>query len=291
MTSLLIFTPTHENGPDPRCVESVSQQTYTDHTHEVSWLTDPLPGRNFANVVRQYQRAWQMALEGGYEALLTVEHDMILPSHAAETMLATDAPVVYGLYMLRHGTPTLNAWRYEGNRNMGMSLSLYPKEVREARARGWARVSGVGWGCTLIRREVLERMAVRGSEHDAGDSAFATDCIRADIKLIARFDVECGHIKPDGLVLWPHELGGGIVARVYAMQNVVANANGQTLAIKQGHYYSLPLDVAAELSRAGYVRITNDDESQSVDEDIATRETAVDVMTTKRAKGRTKSAS
>lgn len=275
--TILIFTPT-DNGPHPDCLASVSQLTYKDVHHEVSWLTDPLPGRDMRNVVRQYQKAWKMALEGGYDALLTVEHDMIIPPDTIEKLVDTDSPVVYGVYMLRHGTKTLNAWRYENNRNMGMSLSLYPKEVAKARKQGWIEVCGVGWGCTLIRRQVLEKISVRENVQDAGDVGFASDCIRRGFRQIARFDTLCGHIEPDGNVLWPFAKGNGMIARVLALQDVTVRANGQSLVMKKGRYYSLPVDEGRELARVGYVQIANDETA------VDNREVATDPKPTKRSK-------
>lgn len=286
--TVLIFTPTYADGPDPRTVESVSQQTFMDYHHEISWLDNPLPGRRMENVVAQYQKAWKMALAGGYDALLTVEHDMVLPANAVQKLWETDAPVVYGVYMLRHGLPTLSAWQYVNNTNLGMSLSLYPNEVIEARKRGWARVCGVGWGCTLIRREVLGRINVRSTGvSDAGDMAFAGDCVRANILQIARFDVPCKHIMPDGTVLDPYK--GAIVARVLALKTVNARVGRESLPMKQGRYYSIPPEDAYELARAGYVEIQNLDDSQEVEgekeqPDITAREMAVNPKVAKRGK-------
>lgn len=278
--SLLIFTPTYGDGPRPETMASVSQQvTDIPFVHEVSWQT-PIPGEKFRNVVRQYQRAWQMALDGGYDALLTVEHDMVIPANAVQKLWETDAPVVYGVYMLRHGTPTLSAWQYVNNKNLGMSLSLYPQEVKAAKQRGWVEVCGVGWGCTLIRREVLQRLTVHGNdEHDAGDLAFGIDCVRAGIKQIARFDVPCGHFDHNGNLL-EITLNGGIVSRIYARQDVVANVNGSSFPMRKGKYYSIPVEVALELQRAGYVKVTNQDDSQQEagereQPDITSREMAV----------------
>lgn len=97
MTSLLIFTPTYADGPRGETLASVSQQQTTlEITHEVSWLDNPLPGRRMENVIAQYQKAWKMALDGGYDALLTVEHDMVLPSNAVQKLWDTDAAVAMG---------------------------------------------------------------------------------------------------------------------------------------------------------------------------------------------------
>lgn len=228
------------------------------------------------NVVAQYQKAWKMALGGGYDALLTLEHDMVIPPNAVQKLYDTDSPVVYAIYMLRHGIPTLSAWQYINNRALGMSLSLYPDEVRKGRQQGWLEVCGVGWGCTLIRREVLERVTVRSTgASDAGDMAFATDCVRGNIRQIARFDVPCEHIMPDGTVLHPYR--GGIVARVLALQTLNARVGRESLPMKKDRYYTIPPEDAYELQRAGYVKIQNIDEDQdqfSEGFDVSGRETA-----------------
>ena len=278
--SLLVFTATCDDGPRPETMASIRQQTFRDYDHEVSWLDDPLPGRHMENVVAQYQKAQAMCLAGRYDALLTVEHDMILPPDAVAKLWNTDSPVVYGVYMLRHGTATLNAWQYCGNKNMGMSLSLYPQEVKKARKQGWIEVSGTGWGCTLIRRPVLERLTVHSnSKSDAGDITFSTDCLRAGIRQIARFDVPCGHIEPSGNVLEVFR-NGGIVARVLALVDFNARVGAESVPMKKGRYYTVPPEDGMELARAGYVRITNDDDSQEEEGEreqpgIAARELAI----------------
>jgi hypothetical protein len=286
--TLLVFTPTIGDGPHSETLRSVGQQSYTDYVHEVSYH-NPYSGEKNRNVVAQYQRAFEMARAGGYEALLTVEHDMVLPPDALEKLVATDAPVVFGVYMLRHGTHTLSAWQYISKTNMGMSLSLYPDELKKAWKQGWWEVSGVGWGCTLIRRNVFETITPRQNDGDAGDLAFAADCMRAGHKLIARFDVPCLHIEPSGNVLDPRDYGG-MVIRVLALQTFVAGVgNGQSMPMKKDRYYTVSPTVGYDLQRAGYVKITNMPESGEefgeVDQpDITAREMAVNPKAATRSK-------
>lgn len=286
--TVLVFTPTIGDTMRAETVASIeAQKTSVPFVWEVGYH-NPFPGEKMRNVVAQYQRAHQMALEGGYDALLTVEHDMVIPPDAIERLYATDAGVVYGVYMLRHGSHTLNAWQWINKHNIGMSLSMYPKELKEARRRGWAVVSGVGWGCTLIRRQVLERVVVRSNSTDAGDIAFATDCLRAGIQMVARFDVPCDHIEPDGHVLKPFK-NGGIVYRVYALKNVTVSVNGHSMPLVAKHYYTLPVEVAEEQARAGYVQITTEEDSQEeageVEQpDITAREMAIDPKAATRGK-------
>lgn len=276
--SLLIFTPTFDDAMRTGTKASIQTQvTDVSFVWEVGFH-NPYPGRKFANVVAQYQRAREIALSGGYDAMLTVEHDIVLPSDAVQKLWNTDAPIVYGVYMFRHGPRILNALQKLNDRNLGMSLSFYPQELKAARQKGSVEVSGMGWGCTLIRREVLEKIEIRGGDHDAGDMTFAGDCLRAGIRQVARFDVPCGHF--DGAtLLMPYGIGGA-VSQVEAQQNVNANVNGQTVPMVKGKTYSIPFEVATELQRAGYVRILDEGGEQP---DIAQRETAVDPKTTKRS--------
>ena len=251
MSKVLIYTATIGDQMRAETKASIEAQvTDVDITWEVG-KHNPYPGEKMKNVVAQYQRARQMALEGGYDALLTVEDDMVIPSHAVQRLWDSSGAIVYGVYMLRHGTKTLSAWQYINDSALGMSLSLYPDEVRKYWAQGWARVCGVGWGCTLIRREVLERVQIYSAEPtDAGDLTFARNCQDAGFVSIARFDVPCLHIEPDGNVLDPRK-NDGTVSRVYALTDLVANVGGSSLPMKKGRYYTVPNEIGSELARAG----------------------------------------
>lgn len=289
MPSLLIYTATIGDQMRPETKASIEAQiTNIRCTWEIG-KHNPFPGEKMRNVVAQYQRARQMALDGGYDALLTVEDDMVIPANAVQKLWDSSGAIVYGVYMLRHGTKTLSAWQYINDSALGMSLSLYPDEVRRYWRQGWGRVCGVGWGCTLIRREVLEQVSIYANEPtDAGDLTFARNCLAAGFVSIARFDVPCLHIEPDGNVLDPRK-EDGTVSRVYALQPVVANVCGSSMPMRAGRYYTVPNNVAIDLQRAGYVKITNQDDSQQVagereQPDISAREMAVNPKAATRGK-------
>lgn len=194
MPNILVFTATYGDGPRPETVESVEAQRTKRlaWVHEVSWHNpsdDPM-----TNVLAQYTRARALVLEGDYDALLTVEHDMRLVERGTlQRLWDTDAGVVYAPYLLRHGLPSLNTWQHRHFKNLGHSLSLYPEELARYRAAKTGPVCGVGFGCTLIRRAVLERIAFRGHESQACDIPFAQDCMRKQIAALGRFDTPCDH--------------------------------------------------------------------------------------------------
>jgi hypothetical protein len=229
-------------------------------------------------------RGWTLA--GGYDALLTVEHDMVLPPDAVEKLVDAGAPVAYGVYMLRHGSNVTNAWEHTGGRNLGMSLSLYPERLAAAKRCGVVEVSGVGFGCTLIRRDVLEQIAFRpDGKAKAPDIPFATDCLRAGIRQVAHFGVACGHVH-EGKVLTMNNDSGRMVEAI-ALQDVTINVQGQTVRLVQGTSYAMPADEAGELVRAGYVLVADGAGpivEQATDAGAAGREMAVGVAERKRRK-------
>src|SRR5512139_1629566 len=55
------------------------------------------------NITHKYNQARQMTLDGGYDALFTVEADMLIPPIALERLSRIEADVAYGLYVSRHG--------------------------------------------------------------------------------------------------------------------------------------------------------------------------------------------
>ena len=204
----------------------------------------------------RYQRGRASFLAGDGDAWLTFEHDMVLPDADAvqrlwATMERTGAGVVYGVYMLRHGAWVLNAWEYIGDHAMGESLTLYPAKLARAQAQGAARVAGVGWGCTLIRRDVVERFPVREGD-GAGDLPFALDCLLGGVEAVADFSVCCDH--------WDGELrlrafGGAMQDRVkvLALQDVVVMDGRGSRVLERGQVYELGRVLVDDLMRAGYV--------------------------------------
>ena len=252
--SVLIFTPTYDNLLRPETVASiVGQQT----RHFVTWQIgrcNPYPGRDMRNVLAQYNYARELCLSGPYDALLTIEHDMTPPAHALDTLVNTPAGVVYGTYLLRHGVPTLNAWRYEGTQGLGMSLDRYPDELRTFARAGVGRVSGVGFGCTLIRRQVLEQIPFRADGNDhAPDMPFALDCVRHEILQLARFDVRCGHIDK-GTIL-ERQIGGGPTRKVKVKQAINILVDGSGVSLVEGQEIELPVEQAQQLGDLGYVEL------------------------------------
>lgn len=159
----------------------------------------------YMNIAKKYTTARHMALDGGYDALLTIEADMIVPPDALKRLLAVDADVAYGLYASRHAE--LPVWlAFDWTRGMmGRSLSRLPDKARAA----WGTVRethGTGLGCTLIRRHVLEAVPFRWTllVPVANDWLFSLDVKEKGFRQAHDCGLHCGHITTDGTgVIWP----------------------------------------------------------------------------------------
>lgn len=267
MAKVMVFTPTWVR-PDgqmamrPETRAAVEGQVFDG---ELAWeigLHNPFPGQSHRNVLAQYQRGREAFLAGDADAWLTFEHDMTMPADGVqrlwETMERTGAGVVYGVYMLRHGSWVLNAWEYIGDHGLGESLSLDPVKLATARAAGVARVCGVGWGCTLIRRDVVARFPLR-DDGGAGDVPFAYDCVFGGVMAVADFGVACDHFD-GGLRL--RAFGGAMngYVKVAALQDVVVLDGRESRRLVAGNEYEVGRVLANDLVRAGYVEVIEDEE-------------------------------
>ncbi len=278
---VLAVTPTY--GGRLTAQTKASMEALRRDGLELEWLVldeQKWPAPDHRNVLHMYRLAQRRALDEGFDALWTVEHDMVIPPDGALHLAATPGDVAYGVYLFRWGQFVLNTFEYIGDRNIGESLSLHPKAAAAALRRGVARVSGAGWGCTWIRRRALEawEWPEEWPENPAYDVAFAQRAIRAGLVLYANFAVLCGHVKNDG-VLWPfrsefgalernvhtfmlggqemamyHAAGAG-AARVTARATMNVAVCGQSVRIEAGQEYVMPAEAAHELARAGYVEV------------------------------------
>lgn len=240
------------------CEAAIQVQQFDGERLWLIGLDNPYPVGDMRNVVHQYQQCRERFLASDADALLLVEHDNILPdARAAQRLYDTPADLVYGCYMLRHGSNVLNIWRYEGDRNLGQSWTLYPDEFRRIQAeQTLVRVSGVGFGCLLIRRHIVENYPFRPGEPTsyAPDIPFAQDVLRAGIVSVARLDVAVDHYH-NGVRLAPFVGIGAPMIEVSAMEDVNVLVDGQVLHMRRGNIYTVPQAEAAELMRAGYVQI------------------------------------
>lgn len=190
---------------------------------------NPHPEGN-VNILTLYNRARALFLAGAWDAMLTLEDDMVVPPDAIGRLaqcLEDGADVAYSLYCWRYGPPhKWSAYRYVWP-DSGESWS----NAQPQTAAGWLTagavvpVQGLGLGCTLIRRRVLERLPFRlGDGGAANDWYFAVDCQAAGYAAVCDFGVVCGHIRldPSARVIWPEVDAGGHAGWRYERFEVAA---------------------------------------------------------------------
>lgn len=89
-------------------------------------------------------------LDGEGEAIWWIDDDVVVPPGTLERLLALDVPIAAGVYFL--GKPPCNPVVYE-RREDGLYRPLWDYQRGEI-----IEADSVGMGCTLIRREVYERI-------------------------------------------------------------------------------------------------------------------------------------
>lgn len=251
---VLAFTPTYPGG-----LRRETRRAMQGQTVGCDWrvgMHNPHPAGDMRNVLAQYVRGREEFLASGADAWWLVEHDNVPSGDALAIMLEslTEAGVVYAPYLFRHGTQTLSAHRLEGRRELGMSLMLYPEELDAMRRAGVGEVSGLGFGCTLIRREVVERFPMRATEsgYPVPDTPFAEDTLRGGVRSVCRFDCPVGHFEGD-VLLHPYEDMGTKLVVVRALESVNAFAGGRVWELRAGAEYEVRADAVGDLERVGYV--------------------------------------
>lgn len=151
------------------------------------------------NLTEKGERARLMAIAGGYDALLTIDDDMILPADAVERLAACDAHIAYGLYVLRGNL--------YGQWNAAEAMTDSDFTSWSDKAGAWGKVidvAGCGLGCTLIRREVLLTTRFQRRGQHAYDYYLALDARRNGFS--QKCDTRCtlGHVDVDrNAMLWP----------------------------------------------------------------------------------------
>ena len=273
---ILLFCPTwSERGVQairPETVECIKSLVHPEGVEVTVKISDNNPYErtgdrrgDHENTLFQYQLARELTLKGGYDYLFTVEHDMIVPKDALIKLLEINAGVAYGVYRFRQNPAILNVYRAVSKkaRFPDFSLDYFPETLERARRQVITECSGLGFGCTLIKREVLEKVEIRRFEvggHPSPDMQFAADCMRNNVVMKAHFGVSCGHIKPDGTVLWPDESEDNMSkVKIYINRPFRFTVDGRSIRFKEGEQSELPEDSALELSRAGYLTILDEE--------------------------------
>lgn len=151
-------------------------------------------------VTAKYVDARAAFLAGSWNYFLCAESDMILPLDALQKLADLDTDIAYGVYCWRERPTDWSAYT-SLTVDAGSSITKRPDTAREC----WGKVievAGVGQGCTLIKRHVIEAMPFRGRKGAGCDWCFSIDAQYNGYTQLADLSVICGHINKD-TVLYP----------------------------------------------------------------------------------------
>ena len=227
---ILCFTPLHPDyGIRLETLSGIMALKHDDVLDRHLAEGDNPFDKPFENVLHQHNKARKLMLDNGYDALLSIEADMIVPLDTIAKLIDANADIAYGLYLWRHKPRRWSAYT-ELTLWGGTSVS-YNHNGKEARA-AWGTiidVVGLGMGCTLIGREVLKAIPFRLHDGKPGwiadeyadefrtlgidpyrerngmvcdDWLLAMDAQHYGFTQRANLGLVCGHISEDS-VFWP----------------------------------------------------------------------------------------
>lgn len=187
--NVLVCTPF---GPSPHRIHPLTQQSIDAlGCATVALETTGKVADHLVDLCDKYNQARKLVLNGGYDAMLHIDADMVVPVDTLDRLSAVDADVAYGLYVMRTNPSHWLCW-----------IDGAPLDNHKG---AWGKVvksTGAGMGCTLIRRNVLEWLKFRTDGVIAADWNFAQDCRAYGFSQAHDLGCVCGHINGDK-VLWP----------------------------------------------------------------------------------------
>ena len=185
--SVLIAVPTFETIA-PECFRAIYNLQGNDLTFDFVKGYDCAKARN--EIVRK-------TLEGGFDYVLMVDSDVVIPSNAITHMLESPVDVCFGVYARKTKTGETELFK-DGTFDY---INRYTfKELAEMDTDR-IRVKGARFGCALVKREVFERLEYPWFEfHSWENNTFLSEdlsfCTKASVfyPLYADIRVKCGHI-------------------------------------------------------------------------------------------------
>lgn len=191
---ILIAVPTFENI-QPETFKSIYGLQPAGHI----LLFDYIKGYDCA---RARNLIAEECLRDGFDAVLMVDSDIVVPSDALGFLTEGECPVVLGTYPRRGETAGSEVF-LPGRRDFTDENRVRFADMPRARFAA----KGGGLGCALIRREAFERVPqpwFRYVQYDDGsllseDNYFCDVAAQCGIAIEADGRVRCGHISATAL--------------------------------------------------------------------------------------------
>jgi len=181
-------------------------------------------------------------LKTGCTHLYFHDSDMVPPADIVTRLLAHNRDIASGFYLIRtHSEPLapvmLEVQQGRKGIHLGQAGIFTEGDTQE--------VLGVGMGCMLIRREVLEKVGFREPAtytHDrpAEDYQFCLDAVESGFqKPLIDLTLPCWHVDSDGWANFP-QVGGQVYSASYI-------GSGGHVTNRYGHFVKgVPVPIAQE---------------------------------------------
>jgi len=144
------------------------------------------------NISFNMNKARELFLDSGFDVFVNIDSDIIVPGNTLEELLLCGADVAVGLYRMRQKPHNLSPW-IEEPIGSGRIRELNKEEL----SCRFVEVHRFGFGCILVRRNVLEDIEFEPDFALGPDFAFAKKCQDKGFKVVACTKVRCSHLLTD----------------------------------------------------------------------------------------------
>jgi hypothetical protein len=219
LPKVLIFTITYE-GKDycfKKWKSYVKKINYPNYRHIIidnsatTLYTHKLRSKGFGvfhvgrgnntreSMARSQNLARKIAVDEGYDYLLSLESDVMVPPDIIQRLMTNGRPVVTGLYFIgdinkNERVPCICVPDDKGDGIVGTRL-LTPEEWPQYFHHGLMRVHTGSFGCCLIHRDVFSLIPFKyepGLRHHP-DVFFFNDCMKNRIPVFVDTDIVLDH--------------------------------------------------------------------------------------------------
>lgn len=149
---------------------------------------------------RSQNFARKIALDDGYDYLLSIESDIMVPPQIIQKLLVHGVKVVSTLYFIGDRSkgqrvPCITLPEFFEDIGAWGSRLLKPEEYEDYLNQGLKPVHAAGMGCCLIKREIFERFTFYYDPRVIGhsDIFFFQDCFINKIPVYVDTDILCHH--------------------------------------------------------------------------------------------------
>ena len=202
---ILISVPTFENIY-PDTFKSIYDLDVSGHDTDFRFVRgyDCATARN---------RIAKLAIDGGYDYVLMVDNDVVLPKDALQNLLEDAKEVCLGYYahrdtdnIYRGRTCVCKLLTPEGvrSKNYPLDSEYTAAELKMLKEKGEykIRIHGGGMGCALIKTDVFKKikypwsywMNYKDGKMLSEDLYFCENCRKASIQIYTDTRVNCGHM-------------------------------------------------------------------------------------------------